>query len=268
MTQSRWPPEDEYLGETKSPRVEMVDVVARLQKELEEFRAESGYTSARRSVMPTQTSGGSRCTSTSVPMYARTSSWDQYQHVFEAIVCSNGWDAVTTALQLVSCLEGGVLNVALLIPTSQRMLPGVLVGVLSEHYGSPDRLSSEYIHQFERTSRSPGDDLSVFDIELETLDRRAFADVNASVRLQLVQDRFIAGQAECSLSRHLNSVGPDIPIRDIVDRCRLWESHAEDTDRWGCSTSRNVLGRSTRWLVLIRTVSRKLRRRIRMCWKC
>ena len=51
--------------------------------------------------------------------------------------------------------------------------------------------------------------------------------------LQLVWDRFIAGQAECSLRRHLDSVGPDTPIRDIVDRCRVWESHAEDTDKWG-----------------------------------
>ena len=57
--------------------------------------------------------------------------------------------------------------------------------------------------------------------------------MNASTRLQLVRDRFIVGQAECSLRRHLDSVGPDTPILDIVDRCRVWESHAEDTDSWG-----------------------------------
>ena len=66
--------------------------------------------------------------------------------------------------------------------------------------------------------------------ELETLARRALADVNASVRLQLVQDGFIAGQAECSLHRHLDSVGLDTPMRDS---CRVWESHAEVTDSWG-----------------------------------
>ena len=63
--------------------------------------------------------------------------------------------------------------------------------------------------------------------------RRAFADVNASVQLQLVRDRFIAGQAEWSLRRHLDSVGPDTPMRDIVDSCRVWESHAEVKDSWG-----------------------------------
>ena len=92
---------------------------------------------------------------------------------------------------------------------------------------------AEYQRQFERASRSLGDDPSVFAIELETLARRAFADVNASVRLQLVRDRFIAGQAECSLRRHLDSVGPDTPMRDIVDSCSVWESHADITDSWG-----------------------------------
>ena len=38
VAQSGWPPQDEYPEETRSPRVELVDAVARLQKELEEFR--------------------------------------------------------------------------------------------------------------------------------------------------------------------------------------------------------------------------------------
>ena len=144
--------------------------------------------------------------STSVPMYAGRSSWDQYRQVFEAIVCSNGWDGVTAALQLVSHLEGDALNVALLVPASQRVLPGVLVVALSEHYSSPDRLAG-YRRQFERAFRSPGDDPSVFAIVFETLSMRAFADVNAPVCLQLVQDRFIAGKTECSLCRHLDGAG-------------------------------------------------------------
>ena len=38
VAQSGWPPEDEYLEEARSPSVELYDAVARLQKELEEFR--------------------------------------------------------------------------------------------------------------------------------------------------------------------------------------------------------------------------------------
>ena len=43
VAQSGWSPENEYLEEARSPRVELVDVVARLQKEPVEFRTEFGY---------------------------------------------------------------------------------------------------------------------------------------------------------------------------------------------------------------------------------
>ena len=46
-------------------------------------------------------------------------------------------------------------------------------------------------------------------------------------RLRLIRDRFIAGHDSCALSRHLDSVAPETPIRDIVDHCRVWESHAD-----------------------------------------
>ena len=61
VAKSGWPPEDEYLEEARSPRVDLANV--------EEFRAESGYGSARRSAIPSQTSGWSGFTSTPVPMY-------------------------------------------------------------------------------------------------------------------------------------------------------------------------------------------------------
>ena len=140
MAQSGWPPDDEYLEKAGSPIVDLADVVARLLKEIEEFWAESGCGSARRSAVPTRTLGWSGFTSTPVPMYMGKSSWDQYRQVFVAIVCSNGWDGVTAALQLVSHLEGDALNVALLVPAAQRVLPGVLLNVLIEHYSSPGRL--------------------------------------------------------------------------------------------------------------------------------
>ena len=58
-------------------------------------------------------------TSMPVPRYSG-SNWEQYREVFEAIVCSNGWDYVTAALQLLSHLDGDALNVALLVPQSRR----------------------------------------------------------------------------------------------------------------------------------------------------
>ena len=46
-------------------------------------------------------------------------------------------------------------------------------------------------------------------------------------RLRLIRDRFIAGHESCVLRRHLECLPPDTPLRDIVDRCRVWESHAD-----------------------------------------
>ena len=205
----RWPPDgnyptvaqsgrpyiDESLEEARSPRVELEDAVSRLQKDLAEYRKEFGYGGARGPANSSQTTRRSGFTSTAVPRYSGKSSWEQYRQVCEAIVCSNGWDDVTTALQLLSHLDGDALNVALLFPESQRVLSGVLMRSLSEHYSSPGRLA-EYKRQFMRAFRRPGDDLSVFAIELEMLARRAFADVNTLIQLQLVRDRFIAGQVD------------------------------------------------------------------------
>ena len=52
-----------------------------------------------------------------------------------------------------------------------------------------------------------------------------------TAQLHLNRDRFIAGHSNCDLRRHLDSVPPETPIRDIVDRCRVWESHADPASR-------------------------------------
>ena len=45
--------------------------------------------------------------------------------------------------------------------------------------------------------------------------------------MRLIRDRFIAGHESCELRRHLDCLPPDTPLRDIVDRCRVWESHSD-----------------------------------------
>ena len=94
--------------------------------------------------------------------------------------------------------------------------PGFLIKSLSDHYNAPGRLAG-YKRQFQRACRRPGDDPSIFAIELETLARRAFIDIDTSIQLLMVRDRFINGQAECALRRHLDSLGPTTPMADIVE---------------------------------------------------
>ena len=47
----------------------------------------------------------------------------------------------------------------------------------------------------------------------------------------MIRDRFIAGHSNFDLRRHLDSVSPETPIRDVVDRCRVLEIHADPAVR-------------------------------------
>ena len=119
-------------------------------------------------------------TTTEVPRFGGTTSWEQYRQVFDAIVLSNGWDDATAALQLLSHLEGDALNMALLVPMAHRTSRTGLVDALSSHYGSPGRLA-DYRLQFEKTTRSAGEDPSIFAIALKTLAVKAFGDMGQTV---------------------------------------------------------------------------------------
>ena len=76
-------------------------------------------------------------------------------------------------------------------------------------------------------ARRKGADPAMFATELEILAVRGFGDMGTCARNRMVQDRFIADQRSCALRRHLDSVPPDTPIREIVDRCWVWENHLE-----------------------------------------
>ena len=79
-----------------------------------------------------------------------------------------------------------------------------------------------------------GEDPSIFATALVTLAVKAFGDMGQAVLLRLICDRFIiiAGFSSCELRRYLDSVPPETPIRDVVDRCHIWESHADPAVRW------------------------------------
>ena len=60
---------------------------------------------------------------------------------------------------------------------------------------------------------------------------KALGDMGQTARLRIIRDRFIAGHDSCDLRRHLDSVSPETPIQDVVDHCRVWESHADSDAR-------------------------------------
>ena len=66
-------------------------------------------------------------------------------------------------------------------------------------------------------------------------------DVDLKIQLQIVRDRFIDGQADRSLRRHLDSLGANTPMIEMVDSCRIWERHCEPEIRPRMSTDRGPI---------------------------
>ena len=124
-----------------SPVDMLVDTVARMQLDLADLRSENRMLRTPGVPQVVRAPRQAAFTMTKVPRFDGTPSWEQYKQVFDAIVRLNGWDNDTAALQLFSHLEGGALNVALLVSLSRRLSRTGLVGALSAHYGSPGRLA-------------------------------------------------------------------------------------------------------------------------------
>ena len=116
---------------------DLMDTVARLRNEVYALKLAPPVPPTPATWAPPARPRPTTFTTTEVPKFSGSTGWDQYRQVFDAIVRSNGWDDVTVALQLLSHLEGDALNVARLVPEVTRVTRIGLVGVLTDHYGSP-----------------------------------------------------------------------------------------------------------------------------------
>ena len=101
-----------------------------------------------------------------------------------------------------------------------------LVDGFSEYYNSPGRLAVVR-RRFESVSRRSGVDPATFATELGILAVQGFADMGERARDLMIRNKFIAAQQSCELRRHLDGAAADASIRDIVDSCRVCESHTE-----------------------------------------
>ena len=106
---------------------------------------------------------------------------------------------------------------ALLLPEDQRDSPEGLSRALSENNNLPGRLAI-FRRKFHNVSCR---DLASFATELVILAVRGFGEVSQPARTRMVRDRFILGQRDCKLHRHLDCVPPDTPIWEIVNRCMV-----------------------------------------------
>ena len=75
--------------------------------------------------------------------------------------------------------------------------------------------------------RQPGLDPATFATDLGMLAIQGFGDMREQARDTMIIYKFIAGQGQCALRRQLDGFAQDTPIGEIVDSCRVWESHSD-----------------------------------------
>ena len=56
---------------------------------------------------------------------------------------------------------------------------------------------------------------------------QGFGDMREQARDTMIRDKFIVGQEQCALRRQLDGFAQGTPIGEIVDSCRVWESHSD-----------------------------------------
>ena len=86
----------------RSPIETLVNTVSHMQRDLAILRDENRALRTPATSQVIQAPRRAALTTTKVPRFDGTTSWEQYHKVFEAIVRSNGWDNDTAALQLFS----------------------------------------------------------------------------------------------------------------------------------------------------------------------
>ena len=166
-------------------------------------------------------------TNTAIPVFSGAEGWYQHIHIVQAIVKSNRWPDETAALQLFVHLKGEALNVALLLTKKEWESWTGLVEGLAAYYQSPGRLAG-LRRRFESAFRQPGLDPATFATDLGMLAIQGFGDMREQARDTMIRDKFIAGQEQCALRRQLDGFAQGTPkIGEIVDSCRVWESHSD-----------------------------------------
>ena len=85
-----------------SPVEKLEGTVSRMQRDMENLQTENRFLRTRRTTGPVPLVRQAALTTTKVPWFSGSTSWEQYQQVFDAIALSNGWGDATAALQLLS----------------------------------------------------------------------------------------------------------------------------------------------------------------------
>ena len=140
----------------------------------------------------------------------------------DEIVVMENRKFTNTALPVFSGAEGWYQHIHIV----QAIDRTGLVEGLAAYYQSPGRLAG-LRRRFESAFRQPGFDPATFATDLGMLAIQGFGDMREQARDTMIRDKFITGQGQCALRRQLDGFAQSTPIGEIVDSCRVWESHSD-----------------------------------------
>ena len=86
-----------------SPVQKLEGTVSRIQRDMKNLQTENRFLRTQRTTGLVPLVRQAALTTTKVPWFSGSTSWEQYQQVFDAI--ANGWGDATAALQLLSHLQ-------------------------------------------------------------------------------------------------------------------------------------------------------------------
>lgn len=150
------------------------------------------------------------------PKFSGKSSWEAYQAQFELLAAAAGWPDATKALQLALSLTEDASTCLLLLSPEERGDYVTLVGALQRRFGESnlrDSLRCEFKHRI----RQPGESLRVLAYEIESLSRRAYADMPPSIQSELARDQFVQALTPDKLRLHVQFSHP-ASLSEALDR--------------------------------------------------
>lgn len=109
---------------------------------------------------------------------------------FELLASAAGWSEATKALQLALSLTEDALACLLLLSPVERGDYKTLVGALQRRFGQSslrDSLRCEFKHR----TRQTGESLRSLAYDIESLGRRAYADMPPVIQSELARDQFV-----------------------------------------------------------------------------
>ena len=94
-----------------SPVAALENIVSHMQRDLEDLQTENRFLRTPRPQVPVPLVRQAALTTTKVPWFNGSTSWEQYQQVFDATALSNGWgDTTVTFASAGRCSERGIID--------------------------------------------------------------------------------------------------------------------------------------------------------------